>query len=255
MVDAVLPAGGTITQKGQEPILKALMVVNGSTLLHRAVTSLRSSGLVDRIVVVGPQEVEKSALEAGASIVLQAVGGGAENMLAGLDWLTANDSARRPVAIMATDLPFVDTNSISGFVSSIPEGVDVAVPLVHQHEFLARYPGAPASFVRLVEGNFALTGVYAVNPSAVQRQREVLTRLFKSRKSQWRTAREVGLRHAFRLVRGRLSVPEISAVVTRVFKCSAAAVIGVDASLAFDIDELDDLEWCREANVGFEATS
>ncbi len=249
MVDAVLPAAGAMKQRGQEPILKALLVVNGSQLIHRAVSSLRGSGLVDRIVVVGPTELQACALEAGATVALQPAGGGAENMLAGLDWLNENGQCERPVAIMAADLPYVKPETIKSFVASIPTGPDIVVPLVHRHDFVTRYAGAPASFVRLAEGSFALTGLYVVNPMVVRQQRTVLRKLFQSRKSQWKTARMVGLGHAYRLLRGNLSVQDISEVVKRTFGCTAEALIGVDPSLAFDIDDLRDLKWCETAGA------
>jgi CTP:molybdopterin cytidylyltransferase MocA len=113
--------------------------------------------MVDRIVVIGPREVQQHALSAGANAALNPVGGGAENMLAGLEWLTADVQSPLPVAIMACDLPFVDAQALGSLLQNLPSGADVVVPLVKRDDFLIRFPGAPAAFVRLMEGSFALT--------------------------------------------------------------------------------------------------
>ena len=249
MVDAVLPAAGLLRQRGQEPVVKALLDVNGSPLVQRAVSALRNSGMVDRIVVIGPREVQQHALAAGADAALNTVGGGAENVLAGLEWLTANVQSPLPVAIMACDLPFVDDQALRLLLQNLHCRADVVVPLVRREDFLIRFPGAPAAFVRLMEGSFALTGVYIVNPLVVLRESATLCQLFRSRKSQWKTARMVGLSCALRLMRGTLSLGEITSVIQRVFGCSALAHVGVDPSLAFDIDDIEDLAWCRNTDM------
>jgi len=68
-VDVILPAGGRIDGEFAQRVgteVKALARFAGETILQRTVNTLRTTGSVRRIVVIGGDEAKAEALACGA---------------------------------------------------------------------------------------------------------------------------------------------------------------------------------------------
>src|SRR5258706_4161042 len=90
MVDAVLPAGGRISGAFAQTTgveIKALIALEGQTILRRTIAALRACGRIGRIVVIGPEEALREAREAGADATPEEGASGPENYLRGLELL------------------------------------------------------------------------------------------------------------------------------------------------------------------------
>ncbi len=94
-IDAILPAGGRIEgelARESATDIKALLMLDGATLLERAITALRGSPRINRIVVIGPPHMSTHAAARDADIVLSEGDSGPENIFRGLNWLQENQS-------------------------------------------------------------------------------------------------------------------------------------------------------------------
>src|SRR4051812_14373752 len=86
-IDAVLPAGGRLKAPFPhvpEIQVKALLPLEGQTLLRRTIEALRGTEGIGRIVTVGPEEALQEAREAGTDGALLEGKTGPDNIFRGL---------------------------------------------------------------------------------------------------------------------------------------------------------------------------
>lgn len=247
-VDAILPAGGRISgsfaaEAGSE--IKALIEIGGRTLIDHAIGALRATHEVDRIVVIGPEDVAAR----DADMVLPEGETGPSNIYCGLDWLRESNSETKRVLILTTDLPFVTSGAVTGFLDVCPKDADLCVPAIRREEFEGRYPGATSTYVKLRDGEWTLGCAFLVDAKAVAENRAHIDRGFNARKSQIAMARLLGPLVITRFLTRGLEIRHIEERCRRILGCTGAAVLGCDPALAFDIDELDDLQYARRRTL------
>jgi CTP:molybdopterin cytidylyltransferase MocA len=246
-IDVVLPAGGRIDgpfarEAGTEA--KALLRLNGRTLLARTLDALRGVERVRRIVVVGPE----AALEASAGVAdfaLPEAETGPANVLKGLERLGEANGGRLPdrALILATDLPFLSAGILDGFLNACPPEAAFCVPLIRREAFDATFPETPSAFVRLREGEWTLGCAFLVDPSRLAERRAVMERAFAARKSQLAMARLLGLPFLARFVTRRLTIPLIERRCEEILGCSGRGIADGPPELAYDIDLPEDYHY------------
>ena len=248
LIDVVLPAGGRIAGEfarvsGQE--IKALIALQNKTVLRSLIETLRASGRIGRIVVVGPEETQAEARNAGADAALPEGASGPENFFRGLDWLEENSSGSR-VLIAATDLPFLTIDSLVRFLDACPTSAEVAVPVISQADMEARFPGLPGEYVPLREGPVTTGCVFLVSPEVLRRNRAHIEAIFAARKNQIAMARLLGVGFILRYVLRRLSVKDIEIQCRRILNCSGAAILDSAPELAFDMDTPEEYAYAKD---------
>jgi CTP:molybdopterin cytidylyltransferase MocA len=245
--DVIVPAGGKIDAEFAEVVgtsSKALISFNERTMLARTLDTLRGSGLVNRIVVVGSHEVREHPDAQAADLVLEEGSSGPDNILRGLNALGETDE----VLIVTSDLPFLSEQGMRDFVGKCRrgEGIDFHVPLIAQHEFADQFPGTTATFVRLKDGCYTTGCAYLATGKGLRQAIEHIEQVFQRRKSKLGMARLLGFRFVFELLTRRLTVPAVEKKVMDILGCRGAAVPNSPAELAFDIDYLDDYRYSLE---------
>ena len=238
-IDAILPAGGRIEgefarRAGTD--IKALIRLNGETLLHRTVQTLRETGRVRRIVVIGPEAVQQEAREAGADGTIAEGATGTENIYRGAEWLQTQNPAASRILIAATDLPFLTAGALTEYFAACPPDADVTVPVITQAAFEAEYPGSGSVFVPLRPEPVTTGCVFLLNAEVLTALRPRLEQFFASRKSQIGMARLLGAGFVVRYLLHRLTISDIEAQCRRLLHCKGVAVPGSPPELAFDID-------------------
>lgn len=259
MVDAILPAGGRISGAFAEEAgveVKALIRLGERTVMERTIETLRATGRVGRMVLIGPEEISADPASSSADAVLPATqaDSGPTNIMRGLEWLHKSNGGQHSerVVILSTDLPFLTSDAIGGFFDACPPESDVCLPLISREEFEGCYPGSANEFVRLLDGEWTIGCAFLVNPEAVARNRGVIEQVFEARKSQWEMARLLGWGLVARFLAGRLTVDMIQDRCRQILGCSASAVRGCSPLLAFDIDHPEDYRYAldRTADSG-----
>ena len=252
-IDAVLPAAGRIkddfaAEVGTE--LKALIQIGSRTVLQRTIDTLRATGRVGRIVVVGPEEVGAHPAAQSADAVLPEGGdSGPDNIISGLEWLREANGGRDPdrVLVVTTDLPFLTPECICGYLDACPEGADICAPLVDQQTFQGRFPKSQTMYVKLRDGRWTMGCAFLVDPRAVFANRDLIERCFQARKSQLGMAQLLGIGFILRFLAGQLTVADIEERCRGILGCSACAVRESAPELAFDIDHVEDYRYAVEA--------
>lgn len=239
-VDVILPAGGRIDGEFAQRVgteVKALARFAGETILQRTVNTLRTTGSVRRIVVIGGDEAKAQALACGADGAVSDGTTMPENILRGLEWLQEQPGGATPhVLDVTTDLPFLTADAIRTFLCACPSDADVVVPIVTQQTFEARFPGSGNEFTRLRDGAFTLGCAIRFRREMLHRNRQRLEAMFAARKSQWRMAALIGPRIAWRFATRQLTVDDLVARANALMDCTAVPIRDASPELAYDID-------------------
>lgn len=243
--DAVLPSNGQIVGNTTQAScqIKALIQIDGHSLLARAIKAVHSSG-ASQIVVVGNDDVCSEAIQNGATRCLAPGKDGAANILIGLQWLLDTPHQKSEwIMICPTDMPYLCAESLNKFINQIPEDTDVVMPLIAKQDFESRFPHTSSTYHSLKEGIYASGGVFLVRSSAIDAIKNRLARVFAARKSQFRLAQQVGIPIILKLFTGRLSILDIEQRIHKITGLRGKAVLNASPELAFDVDTSDDLAW------------
>lgn len=242
-IDVILPAGGRIN--GQfaaetKTEIKALLPVGEQTILQRTLTALHDTGRIGKIVVIGAPELADHSDSAQADIVLPEGQSGPDNIFLGLEWLkeqTPSGQAHpRRVLILTTDLPFISSAAITGFLDACNAPADVYVPIIERREFEASFPDSPNFYVRLRDGEWTLGCAFLLDPEAILGNRRPIERVFEARKSQLKMAQLLGPLFILRFLTRRLTIDHITLQCEQILGCKGAVVQGGAPELAYDID-------------------
>jgi molybdopterin-guanine dinucleotide biosynthesis protein A len=248
-IDAVLPAGGRIAGELARDLgtdVKALLRFGPDTVLERTLKTLRATGRVGRIAVVGPREI--SPYVNLADVALPETDSGAGNILRGLEWLRGAhegaDSER--VLILTTDLPFLTAGAITAFLDACPPEMDLCVPVLNRQEFEARFARTASRYVRLRDGDWMIGCAFLIRPQAVLRNRVMIEQVFAARRSQIGMARLLGPWFVLRFLTRRLGVKQIEAKCLQLLGCAGVGIRGCAPELAFDIDYISDYRYAAD---------
>jgi len=251
-LDALVTAGGRIDGEFAAAVgveLKALIELGGRTVLDRVLTALRDSGRVERIVVVGPAELEKGADFSGVER-LEDAGSLAENFLAGMrHW---RDSEF--VLCCTSDLPFITGQAICDFLDRCPPEADLCYGVVTERDLRAAFPESRSMLIPLGGERVTGTGVFRFRPAAVLANEGAIHRVTEARKNRWAMVRLLGWGFLLRLKFNRLTIPVIERRVSQILGCPCQAILGVAPAFAFDLDKLVDWEAARRYLLGDQVT-
>jgi CTP:molybdopterin cytidylyltransferase MocA len=251
-MDAIVTAGGRIGgdfAQREGVTIKALLALNGTTLLERALRAIRESRHIERVCVVGPWEVEGLARQAGADLFVEEQGSGIDNLLRGLDALAPQDR----ILCSASDLPFVRGEDVDRIAElSLPEAM-VNYAIISRPEWETMFPGARAMFVPLSDGVFTGGCMHVLDVALVRRIEPMLQRTFQARKSQTGMARLLGPGLVLRLLAGRYLHPRLGPSTEQARRraesllgCRCAILRGCSPRIAADVDDWEDWQYVRE---------
>ncbi|MBS1716204.1 MAG: nucleotidyltransferase family protein [Armatimonadetes bacterium] len=244
-LDVILPAGGHIDGEFADRVgtkSKALIHLEGETVLSRTIRALRASEGIARIAVIGGPEVHEEAKRAGADVLVPEGATGPENIFRGLDEL-AKDNLTSKVLIVTCDLPFLTKDLISQFVRACPNSIDICVPLISQTSFGERFPGTHATFIALKDGVWTTGCAYVIDAQALRNAKKHIERVFENRKSKFGMARLLGPVFVVKWLMKSLTLDDVEAKIRSLLGCSGAAVRNCAPELSFDLDYLDDYEY------------
>lgn len=258
LIDIVLPAGGRISGSFAEAAgteFKALTMWQGSTLLSKTILSLRRSGVANRIVVVGPDEVMAEAADLGAECIKEG-NSGPDNLFLGLQKILEEQTAASgKVLICASDLPMLSSDSILWFVRNSPADADITVPVITASSYESAYPKSGSVYVPLKDGAATMGCLFLIQPAAIMNQRQKIDEAFSSRKSQWNTFRMLGPMFLLKYITRQLTISDIEQRCEAILGWRGRAVRNAPPDLACDIDSCEDYLYTQKIFSTNEGTS
>lgn len=248
-LDVILPAGGRLPEEFARVVgtsSKALITLDGKTILKTTLGVLGESTRIGRVVVIGPREIENSVAPHEADVVLPELTSGPENIYKGLYWLNKSDTPPQNILVLTSDLPFLTKEALEKFIDMCPPDKDICVPLISKDAFGEMFPNTDATFVGLKDGVWTTGCAFVFKAAALQKARPHIEKVFEQRKSKLGMARLLGMRFVWKWKTRTLTVKDIEEKVRGLIGCEGAAVFNSPAELAFDIDYLDDYHYATQ---------
>jgi GTP:adenosylcobinamide-phosphate guanylyltransferase len=244
--DAILPAGGRIDPDFAKAVgtdRKALIEIDGQTILSRTLEALRATGQIGRSVLIGPEEITNSPSAADATLKIRERSSGPENIMAGLQALEEHGGPRNKVLVVTTDLPFISPQSIQAVLDRYQPELDILVPICTQPAYQTMFPNSTSTFIRLRDHGYTAGGVYVMDPDALRRAMPMIVRLFENRKSKLGMAKLLGPTLLVKFFRKTLTIDDVESKAMSLLNLKGKAYRDAPPELAYDIDYLDDYEY------------
>jgi CTP:molybdopterin cytidylyltransferase MocA len=215
---------------------RALAPLAGRPMVAWVLEALAAAATVERIVLVGAEGLSDAP---GAR---QRLRGGAD-LVETIERGVGACPGAAFVLLVSADVPALTAEGVDAFVrEGMATGADLVYPIIPRAANEARFPGVRRTYLRLAEGVFTGGNLFLARPEALLRQRELIRRAHAARKHPFRLARMIGWRVLWRLWRGRLTLAEAEAAISRLMGGSIRAVITEHAELGADVDHVTDLE-------------
>ncbi|MEQ1935052.1 MAG: nucleotidyltransferase family protein [Fimbriimonadaceae bacterium] len=245
-IDVVIPAGGKITDEFARVAgvsSKALIKYEDVSVLKRTIQALRGSRNVGRIVIVGNADVLAAEEADLVDAALPAGNSSVDNIKIALDHLANLDFPPDRVLVVTADLPFLTTATVDEFLGLCIGYVDLYVPIINKNDWDEKFPGADASFVRLLDGEWTTGCVYIISTRGFKIAQPFIEKVFQLRKSKSKMAMMLGWKFLWDYMNKKLTVTDIEKKIEELVKINGMAVPGAPAEVAYDIDYLDDYHY------------
>ncbi|OWK29571.1 NTP transferase domain-containing protein [Sphingomonas mucosissima] len=217
---------------------KALIELNGETMLARVLGALRAAGVVNAIVAANAPAVAAEAAQHGAGMVPAAAGPSAStaNALAALG---------APLLVTTGDHALLRAEWVRDFVANVPQGADVAVLLARRESVERAAPGSRRTYLRFADGDWSGCNLFLLATSKAEAAVRLWQAVERDRKRPWRIVGRLGPGLLLRYLIGRLSLAEAIAALGRRAGVVAAVVECRDGLAAVDVDKPSDLDFVR----------
>jgi molybdopterin-guanine dinucleotide biosynthesis protein A len=236
-LDVVVLAGG----KPGDPLatahnvpVKALILINGHAMSWYVLKALRSSGMVKRIVYVGPSVHE---LESLYDIHLPTRGEMLENLEAGLAALPASNR----VLVATADIPLLTPEAVQDVVSR-DSGTGLVYPVISEAACERAFPGGRRTYAKLQNGKFTGGNLFLLEPGLIGAFMPKLKKVISNRKNPLAIAGMIGLDTLLKFPFGMLQISELEQKISKILGVPANALITEFAEVGFDVDKPEDLE-------------
>lgn len=216
---------------------KALVPIAGQPMVWHVVQSLRESGRIGRIVIVGmgPED----GVEFGTEIDYLPNGDSMwDNQNAAVRFLEEVGSADRFIFSVAADAPLLTGTIINEFIDRAqPLDQDLYWGIVAKEVMVRTFPLSQRSYMPLREGRFCSGDIYLGRVRAALAIQTQMRAFLDNRKSVFRQLRLLGISTIFRFIFRRLSISHMEAVAERLFGVQGKPVILPYAEAGMDIDK------------------
>lgn len=240
-VVAVVLAGGDVgdrlaTDAGVEA--KALLPLGDEPLGAYVLKALRSSGVVSKIVYVGPTNARIAGLYdvqvPGGHRMVDSLGLGLGAALA--------VPGTGPLLLLGADIPWVTGEMIARFVAnavtaSTPDGqAQLVYPVVRAAAAEAQFPQQKRTYAKLKDGRFTGGNLVLMQRQLAPSLLPQIDRVFRARKNPFALAGIIGFDVLLALLFGRADIRQLEKRVSSLVKAPVRALITDDAALAADVD-------------------
>ncbi|MDP1027545.1 nucleotidyltransferase family protein [Sphingomonas sp. KR1UV-12] len=217
---------------------KALIELDGKTLLARVTAALRRAG-IDRIAVSADHPaVVVEALRLSLQVIAPAAGPSG-SVAAGLSALGA------PLLVTTADHALLRPEWVTRFVADVPAGTDAAVLLARRDVVEAAAPATRRTWLRFADGHWSGCNLFLLATPAAGEAIGLWSQVEADRKRPWRIVRRLGPGLLLRYLLGRLTLGAALRHLGARAGIHAAAVASPYGLAAIDVDKPADLDLVR----------
>ena len=217
---------------------KALIELDGQTLLARVAQALRDAGATQIAVSVSDDAVRAAATALGLT-VLTAASGPSRSVRDGIEALGT------PLLVTTADHALLRPEWITRFLADLPAHADVAALLARQDVIEAAAPGTRRTYLRFADGAWSGCNLFHFATPRSVAALDLWAQVEADRKRPWRIVRRLGIGTLVRYISGRLTLVAALAHLGRLAGLDAAAVATPFGLAAVDVDKPADLDLVR----------
>jgi GTP:adenosylcobinamide-phosphate guanylyltransferase len=217
---------------------KALIVLQGRTLLERVVIALREAGAA-RIAVSASHPAVVAACEALSVEVLPAAEGPSLSVEAAAAALGA------PLLVTTSDHALLEADWVRRFLADAPADADICALLAERAVVERDAPATRRTYLRLADGDWSGCNLFLLRTPQAVRAVDFWKRLEAERKRPWRMAAILGPGFLLAFLARRLTLAAAVARLGRLASVRAAATPSPYGLAAVDVDKPADLELVR----------
>ena len=218
---------------------KALIELDGQTLLARVAQALREAGATRIAASVSDDAVRAAATALGLTI-LTAASGPSRSVRDGIEALGT------PLLVTTADHALLRPEWITRFLADVPAHADVAALLARQDVIEAAAPGTRRTYLRFADGAWSGCNLFHFATPRSVAALDLWTQVEADRKRPWRIVRRLGIGTLVRYMSGHLTLVAALAHLGRLAGLDAAAVATPFGLAAVDVDKPADLDLVRE---------
>ena len=249
-INCVVLAGG-LPQPG-EPMYeltqgksKALIDMNGRTMLERVVDALQDSHSGGEIVVVGlgsdlGMSFHKSVYHTHDHGSLM------KNTLAGIAKMRELHPDTNLMLICSADIPTITPQIVDEFIEQCaPYDKGIVYNFVDKATLEARFPHSNRTYVKLKDGLIAGGDMTLIQADLSDTNRDIWLALTNARKHAWQLARVVGFRFMIKLLLRQLRLKDIEDAAFRITGRPCRVLLNPHAEIAMDADKPEQVALLR----------
>lgn len=246
-MDCVIAAGGV--PKPDDPLYvytqgkpKALLEINGRSLLNYIVTAFDQATAIKNIIVVG-LEAETVPELALLATFLPNQGSLLANGLYGIKWLREHKQLSGPVLLSSSDIPAITPTIIDHFINAChPFDRSVYYNFISRETLEKRFPSSKRTYVKLKGIEIAGGDLMMAQSELAETHYEFWQAAINGRKHAWKLARIVGWHALFKLFTRRLSLNDIEDRTAEIFGTPSKIILNPHAEIGMDIDKPNQFE-------------
>lgn len=223
---------------------RAMIPIQGRPMIARVLDALRGTTGIEHIAVVGSTATHAAVTALAPQAILVPSGASMpDNLIAGM---RALGEAR--VLVCTCDIPLVSSATFNEFISSAErQNFAAAYPIVRRETALAAFPGGRRTYATLRDGTFTGGNAVIVPGEAIERLKTLIDAAYRARKNPVGLAKLLGARILFKAASKRLAISDIEQKMTQLLGCRTGAIQMADATIAFDVDKIEDYNVAQQA--------
>ncbi|MFZ1741565.1 MAG: nucleotidyltransferase family protein [Pontixanthobacter sp.] len=213
---------------------KALIELQGRTLLQRVVEAVRASGAQRIAVSCAEGAVADLARSLGAEVLAPQSGPSGSV-------LSAFAELGTPLLVTTADHALLEAAWIKQLIEQTPADCDLSLMLAQQPEVELAMPGSRRTYLRFADGEWSGCNLFFLRTTAARAAIELWQTIEVDRKRPWRIALRLGPATIFNYLLGRLTLAEgLSRLGARI-GISVLPVAASNGLAAVDVDKPQDL--------------
>lgn len=213
---------------------KALIEIEGKTMLERVVSALRDAGAANILVSCNHPDVEAAARELGATVTPTATGPSGSI-------LKAVGDLPRPMVVTTADHALLQSEWVTQLIGDCPPAADIAVMFANRTVIEAVVPETHRTYYRFADGQWSGCNLFLLRTPRARRALELWQKVETERKKPWKIVARLGMRNLLDYLSGRLTIAEGVRRVGDRIGIQAGTVAAINGMAAIDVDKPDDL--------------
>jgi molybdopterin-guanine dinucleotide biosynthesis protein A len=238
--DAVILAGGLASPEMERRAgtpHRALFPYKDKTFIQWVYEAVRGSEFVDRIAVVGPEQLAEIPSVSGADLLVSEL----DSIDANLFGALAKLLPEKRVLITASDNPLLTTASFDSFLSRCPEQAAVAYPILRHETFLRKFPRATNTAIKLRDGVWIGGAQAVIHSKSIPKLQHWIRTVLAARKDLRQMVSLLGWKFAMQFSVKRITSQQVE---DRICEITGLPIRFIrDCSELFPIDIDDPVDW------------